>query len=187
MKRSIVPVCVLAVAMAAASGAFDLPGGGGGKVDTKKFDELITSMDEVSSRLDEAEAKIDECDSALAAVAASHDLANVIGDPTKIAELKGAVTEDEKATLEAQADAVKTIPDDLTAIAEKATEIMVKIPDALTDLGNQITANPMAAKDLRDKQAQLQEGKAALEKITADVPALIDSVTNLTSTIEALM
>jgi uncharacterized phage infection (PIP) family protein YhgE len=187
MKRSIVGVCVLAVATAAAAGAIGLPGGGGGKVDTKKFDELITSMDEVSSRLDEAKAKIDECNSALAAVAAGHDLTEVIGDPTKIAELKDAVTEDEKATLKAQADAVKTIPDDLTAIAEKATEIMVKIPDALTDLASQITANPMAAKDLKDKQAKLQEGKAALEKITADVPALIDSVTNLMSTITTLL
>jgi chromosome segregation ATPase len=186
MKKNILPACVLAVATAAAAGAIGLPGGGG-KVDTEKADELIAEIKEVSTNLEAAKVKTDECDSTLAAIAAEHGLTDVTGDPAKIAELKDALTEEEKAELQAQGDVMKTVPGDLSAVAAKATEVMGKIPDALTDLASQIAANPMAAKDLKDKQAQLQEGQAALEKITADVPALIDSATNLTSAITALM
>ncbi len=187
MKKSLAVACSIILA-AAVAGAFDIPGaGGGGKVDTKKFDELITSMDEVSAELDEAEGKIDESNTTLAAIAEGHGIADALGDPAKITELKDAVTDDDKAKLQALVDVIKTVPGDLSAAAEKATEIMSKIPDSLTDLANQITANPMAAKDLKDKQAQLEEGQTALEQLTNDAPALMDSATNLTSTIMGLL
>jgi prefoldin subunit 5 len=187
MKKSLAVACSIILA-AAVAGAFDIPGaGGGGKVDTKKFDELIASMDEVSATVDEAENKIDECDQTLAAIAEAHGIADVLADPAKITELKDAITDDDKAKLQAQVDVIKTVPGDLSAVAEKAAEIMVKIPDVLTDLASQITANPMAAKDLKDKQAQLQEGQTALEELTANVPALMDSSTNLTATVMGLL
>jgi hypothetical protein len=173
---------------AAVAGAFDIPGaGGGGKVDTKKFDELIASIGEISTNVDAAKVKIDESNSALAAVSAGHGIADVIGDPAKITELKDALTDEDKATLQTQVDIIKTVPGDLSAITEKATEIMGKIPDALTDLVSQITANPMAAASLKDKQASLEEGKATLEQLTTDAPALIGSATNLASTIMGLL
>ena len=187
MKKSLAVACSIILA-AAVAGAFDIPGaGGGGEVDTKKFDELITSMDEVSAELDEAEGKIDESNTTLAAIAEGHGIADVLGDPAKITELKDAVTDDDKAKLQAVVDVIKTVPGDLSAVAEKATEIIGKIPDALTDLASQIAANPMAAKDLKDKQAQLEEGQTALERLATDAPALMDSATNLTATIMGLL
>ncbi|HUV86545.1 MAG TPA: hypothetical protein VMX79_05475 [bacterium] len=186
MKKSLAITCSFILA-ATVAGAFDLPGGGGGKVDTKKFDELITSIEEISVNLDAAKVKIDECDSTLAAIAEAHGIADLMSDPAKVAEIKDAITDDDKAKLQAQVESVQTVPDDLNAIIAKATEIMGKIPDALTDLVSQIKANPMAAKDLKDKQAKLQEGKTALEQITTDAPTLVESATNLASTITGLM
>ncbi len=186
MKKSLAVACSILLA-AAVAGAFDIPGAGGGEVDTKKLDELITSMDEVSAELDEAKGKIDESNTTLAAIAEGHGIADVLGDPAKITELKDAVTDDDKAKLQATVDVIKTVPGDLSAVTEKATEIMGKIPDALTDLASQIAANPMAAKDLTDKQAQLEEGQTALERLATDAPALMDSATNLTATIMGLL
>jgi hypothetical protein len=186
MKKTLVITCSFILA-AAVAGAFDIPGAGGGKVDTKKFDELIASIGEISTNVDAAKVKIDECDSALAAIAAAHDISGLMEDPAKVAELKDAVTDEDKATLQTQVDVIKTVPGDLSAITEKATEIMGKIPDALTDLVSQITANPMAAASLKDKQASLEEGKATLEQLTTDAPALIGSATNLASTIMGLL
>lgn len=186
MKRSLAIVFSVILA-ATVAGAFDIPGGGGGKVDTKKFDELIASIGEISTNVDAAKVKIDECDSALAAIAAAHGISDLISDPAKVAELKDAVTDEDKATLQTQVDIIKTVPGDVSAITEKATEIMGKIPDALTDLASQIMANPMAAKDLQDKQASLEEGTATLEQLTTDAPALIGSATNLASTIMGLL
>ena len=187
MKKSLAVVCSIILA-AAVAGAFDIPGaGGGGKVDTKKFDELILSMDEVSAELDEAKGKIDASNATLAAIAEGHGIADVLGDPAKITELKDAITDDDKAKLQATVDVIKTIPGDLSAVAEKAAEIIGKIPDALTDLASQIAANPMSAKDLTDKQAQLEDGQTALEQLTTDAPALMDSATNLTATIMGLL
>ncbi len=187
MKKSLIVLCSLIMA-AAVAGAFDIPGAGGGeKVDTKKFDELIVSMDEISAVFDEAEMKIDECDKTLATITEGHGIADVVADPAKITELKDALTEDDKAKLQAQVDIIKTVPGDLSAAAEKATEIMAKVPEVLSDLAGQISENPMAAKDLKDKQAQLEEGKKSLEELTANVPALMESATNLTSTVMGLL
>lgn len=186
MKRSLA-VLFSVILAASIAGAIGLPGGGGGKVDTKKVDELIATIQEIATNLDAAKAKIDTCDSALIAVAEAHGISDLMSDPAKAAELKDAVTDEEKATLQAQAEIIKTVPDNLNAITENATEVMTKIPDALTDLINQITANPMAAKDLKDKQATLEEGQATLEQLTTDVPGLVESATNLASTIAGLM
>jgi small-conductance mechanosensitive channel len=187
MKKTLIVVCSLVLA-AAIAGAFDIPGaGGGGKVDTKKFDELIASIEEVSVTFDEAKVKIDGCTATVAAIAEAHGVTDLMSDPTKAAGLKDAVTEDEKAQLQAQADTIQTLPDDLNAVVEKATGIMGKIPDALTDLTNQISENPMAAASLKDKMDQLNKGKTTLEEVMGDVPALIGSATDLATTITGLL
>jgi chromosome segregation ATPase len=171
----------------ATANAFNIPGAGGGKVDTKKFDELIASIEEVSATFDEAKGKIDECTATVAAIAEAHGVTDLMSDPTKAAGLKDAVTEDEKAQLQAQADTIQTLPDDLNAVVEKATEIAGKTPDALTDLTKQISENPMAAASLKDKMDQLDKGKTTIEQVIGDVPALIDSATNLATTITGLL
>ncbi|MEE9457301.1 MAG: hypothetical protein V3W11_09160 [bacterium] len=187
MKKSLAVACSIILA-AAVAGAFDIPGaGGGGKVDTKKFDELILSMDEVSATVDEAENKIDGSNATLAAIAEAHGIADVMADPAKITELKDAVTGDDKAKLQAQVDIIKTVPGDLSTVTEDAAEIMVKIPDVLADLASQISANPLSAKDLMDKQTQLQEGQTALTELIENVPALMDSAVNLTATLMSLL
>jgi hypothetical protein len=43
MHKYVVALCALALIAAATAGAIGLPGGGG-KVDTKKFDELIAQI-----------------------------------------------------------------------------------------------------------------------------------------------
>ncbi len=186
MKRSIVAVCVLAVATAATAGAIGLPGGGG-KVDTKKFDELIAKIDEVSADVEAAKAKIDEASATVTSIAEAHGVADLMSDPAAAAGIKDAITEEEKTQLQAQADAIQTIPDDLNAAMEKCTEIMGMIPDALTDLADQITKNPMAAGSLKGKKDKLDEGKAALEQVMAEIPALIESATNLATTVTGLL
>jgi chromosome segregation ATPase len=186
MKRSLA-IIFSVVLLASVAGAFDIPGGGGGKVDTKKFDELIASIQEIGTNFDAAKVKIDECDSALTAIAAAHGISDLMSDPAKVTELKGGITDEEKASLQGEVEKIQTVPDDLNAAVTNATEVMGKIPDALSDLVNQITKNPMAAKDLKDKQAQLEEGKATLEQLTTDAPALIESATGLASTVAGLI
>jgi len=186
MKKVLTMACALALVAAATAGAIGLPGGGG-KVDTKKFDALIASIDEVSAALATAKGKIDAGTATLAAIAEAHGIADLMSDPTKAVALKEAITDEEKATLQEQGEIIKTVPDDLNAAAQKAAEILGKIPDALTDLANQITANPMAAAGLKDKKDKLDKGKTVLEEVAADVPALVESATNLASTIAGLI
>ena len=186
MKNALVVACALALVAVTTAGAIGIPGGGG-KVDTKKFDELIASMGELSATFDKAKAKIDESTATIAAIAEAHGIADLMSDPTKAAGLKDAITEDEKAQLQTQADALQTVPDDLNAVMEKATEIAGKIPDALTELADQITKNPMAAAGLKDKKDKLDKGKTTLEQVMANVPALVESATNLVTTITGLM
>ncbi len=186
MKKYVIVLCGAALVAAAAASAFEIPGAGG-KVDTKKIDELIASIEEVSGILEEASGKIDVCHATLAEIAEAHGIADLMSDPTKAVELKDAVTDEEKAQLQAQAEVIKTVPDDLKAATEKATEITGKIPDALTDLVDQIAKNPMAAASLKDKKDQLEKGKTTLEQVMADVPALVESATNLATTIASLV
>jgi chromosome segregation ATPase len=186
MKRYVILSCAVALVTAATASAFELPGAGG-KVDTKKIDELIASIDEVSATLEAAEGKIDECNTTLATIAEAHGIADLMSDPAKAVELKDAVTDEEKAQLQTEAEVIQTVPDDLNAAAEKATEIAGKIPDALTDLVNQITKNPMAAAGLKDKKEKLEEGKLALEQIVTEVPGLVESATSLAATVAGLL
>jgi len=186
MRKYVVALCALAFVAAATAGAIGLPGGGG-KVDTKKFDELIAQIEEVAANFEAAKGKVDECEATLAGIAEAHGIADLFSDPAKITELKDAVTDDDKAALTAAAEALTTIPDDLNAAVTKATELTTKVPDALTDLATQITENPMAAKDLKDKKTKLEEGKAALEAVGTDGPALVESAANLGNTIAGLM
>lgn len=186
MKRYVIVLCGAALVAAAAASAFEIPGAGG-KVDTKKIDELIASIQEVSGTLEEARGKIDECTTTLATIAEAHGIADLMSDPAKAVELKDAVTEEEKAQLQAQAEVIQTVPDDLNAAAEKATEIAGKIPDALTDLVNQITKNPTAAASLKDKKEKLEEGKLALEQVATEVPELVESATSLAAKVASLL
>ncbi|UCH77305.1 MAG: hypothetical protein JSU81_06065 [Candidatus Coatesbacteria bacterium] len=186
MRKYVVALCAMALVAAATAGAIGLPGGGG-KVDTKKFDELIAQIEEVAANFEAAKVKVDECETALAGIAEKHGIADLFGDPAKITELKDAVTDDDKATLTEAAEGLTTVPDDLNAAVTKATELTTKVPDALSDLATQITENPLAAKDLQDKQSQLEAGKTSLESVTTEAPGLVESATNLGDTIAGLM
>jgi chromosome segregation ATPase len=186
MHKYVVALCALALIAAATAGAIGLPGGGG-KVDTKKFDELIAQIEEIAGSFEAAKGTVDECQTTLAGIAEKHGIADLFSDPANIAALKDAVTDDDKAALTAQAEALATVPDDLNAAVTKATELTTKVPDAISDLATQITENPLAAKDLQDKQAQLETGKAALETVSTEAPALVESSTNLGETIAGLM
>jgi len=187
MKKYFVALCAVALVAAATAGAFEIPGGGGGKVDTKKFDELISQIEEVAANFETAKAKIDDAGAALASVAEGHGIADLFADPANLTQLKEAVTDEDKAALKAAAEGLASVPDDLNAAVTKATELTTKVPDALTDLANQITKNPLAAKDLKDKQAQLETGKAALEAVGTEAPALVESAANLSTTVAGLM
>ena len=187
MKKYLVALCALALVAAATVGAFDIPGGGGGKVDTKKLDELIAQIEEVAGNFETAKGKVDGCQTTLAGIAEKHGISDLFSDPAKITTLKDAVTDEDKAALTAAAEGLASVPDDLNAAVTKATELTAKVPDALTDLANQITKNPMAAKDLKDKQALLETGKAALETVGTEGPALVESATNLSTTVAGLM
>jgi hypothetical protein len=186
MKKYLVALCALALVAAATAGAIGLPGGGG-KVDTKKFDELIVQIEEVAKNFETAKAKIDGAQATLASIAAAHGIADLFGDPANLTQLKEAITDEDKAALTAAAEGLATVPDNLNAAVTKAAELTTKVPDALTDLANQITQNPLAAKDLQDKQAQLETGKTALETVGTDAPALVESATNLSTTVAGLM
>lgn len=186
MKKYVIVLCGAALVAAAAVSAFEIPGVGA-KVDTKKFDELIASIEEVSGMLEVARGKIDVCHATLAEIATAHDAAELMSDPVQLAGLKDAITDEEKALVQAQAEIIQTVPDDLQAATEKATEITGKIPDALTELVDQISKNPMAAVSLKDKQEKLEDGKAALEEVVSEVPALVETATSLVSAVTGLL
>jgi chromosome segregation ATPase len=186
MKKYFVALCAVALVAAATAGAIGLPGGGG-KVDTKKFDELISQIEEVAANFETAKAKIDDAQATLVSIAETHDIADLFADPANLAQLKDAVTDEDKAKITAAAEGLASVPDDLNAAVAKATELTAKVPDALTDLADQITKNPMAAKDLNDKKAQLETGKTALETVATEAPALVESATNLSTTVAGLM
>jgi len=187
MKKYLVALCALAMVAAVTAGAIGLPGGGGGKVDTKKLDELIAQIEEVAANFEAAKGKVDNAEATLASIAEAHGIADLMSDPAKVTELKDAVTDEEKATLSTAVEALTSVPDDLNAAVTKATELTAKVPDALSDLVDQIGKNPMAAKDLNDKKAQLETGKTALETVGTEAPGLVESATNLSNTVAGLM
>ena len=186
MRKYLVALCACALVVAATAGAIGLPGGGG-KVDTKKLDELLAKIDGVSAEFEEAKAKIDGAEATLAAIAEGHSIADLMSDPAKVAELKDAVTDDDKAKLQEHVAALATIPDNMNAAVEKSTQLIAEIPAALTDLANQITKNPLAAKDLLSKKDKLTQAQAALEQVGTNAPALVESATNLSTIIAGLM
>ncbi|MGD8718341.1 MAG: hypothetical protein PVH29_05905 [Candidatus Zixiibacteriota bacterium] len=186
MKKYLVLTCAALLVTAVAASAIGLPTGGG-KVDTKKFDELIAKIDEVSNSVEAAKTKIDSAEATISGIAEAHGIADLFSDPAKVAELKSAVTDEDKANLQAQAELLATLPDDINGAVENATTLVAEIPTALTDLADQITKNPLAAKDLKDKKDQLENGKTALEGITADAPALVESAGNLSNTVAGLL
>jgi chromosome segregation ATPase len=186
MKKYVTVLCGAALVTAAATSAFELPGAGA-KVDTKKIDELIASIKELSGEFEVARGKIDVCHATLTEIAEAHDASDLLSDPAELVEIRDDLTDEEKAMLEAQAEIIQTVPDDLTAANEKATEITAKIPDALADLANQIEENPAAAASLTDKKEKLEEGKAALEQVATEVPELVESVTSLAARVASLL
>jgi hypothetical protein len=186
MKKYFALTCAALLVAAVAASAIGLPTGGG-KVDTKKFDELIAKIDEVSNSVDAAKAKIDTAEATISGIAEAHGIADLFSDPAKVAELKSAVTDEDKANLQAQAEALTTLPDDINGAVEKATTLVGEIPQALTDLGQAIADNPLAAGDLKNKKEQLEKGKTALEGIATDGPALVESAGNLSNTVAGLL
>jgi capsule polysaccharide export protein KpsE/RkpR len=186
MKKYLVALCAAALVAAATAGALGLPGGGG-KVDTKKFDELIAKIEAVAKDVEEAKAKIDGAETTLISIAQAHGIADLLSDPANVATLKSALTEEEKAQLQAQLDGLASISEDLNAAVETSSTLLAEVPPALTDLVDQITKNPLAAKDLKDKQQQLEQGKTALEQVATDAPALVESATSLSATVAGMM
>ncbi len=187
MKKYLVTLCGVALAAATVAGAFGLPGGGGGSIDTTKIDEAIAAMDELSQNFETAKTKVDGCQQTVAAIAEAHGIADITSDLSKLAEIKDAITDEEKASLQEQAQAIATIPNDLQALTEAVPTVLTKVTEALTDVASQISSNPMAAASLKDKKDQLDQGKAALGQIGTDAPALIDSSKNLATTLAGIL
>ncbi len=187
MKKYLVLICALALATAVGAGALGLPGGGG-KVDTKKIDECIAAMDDLANKFNAAKAKVDTTNTHLSEIATAHGVADVLSDLTKVASLKDQITDAEKATLTADVQTLATIAADIQAITAAVPDLLTnKIPAALADVAEQITKNPLSAGDLKNKQDKLTAGKAALDQIAKDAPALVESATNLTSTLGGIL
>jgi len=159
MKKHLTILAAFALGAAVAAGAIGLPGGGA-KVDTKKIDEAIAAIDDLSGKFAAAKAKVDACQTTLSGIAHAHGIADILSDLGKVATLKDQITDAEKAQLQADVAALATLPADLQAITAAVPDILTnKIPAALTDVADQITKNPMAAADLKNKQEKLNQGK----------------------------
>jgi len=187
MKKYVALVAACAFLTAGAALALGLPGGGG-KVDTKKIDEVIASLNDLSTKFAVAKAKVDDCQKTLNDVAIAHGIADILSDPSKISTVASALTAEEKALLQAKAQALTTVPTDITAITQAIPDILTnKIPAALADIVTQIQKNPLSAGDLKNKQDQLNAGKAALDQIIKDAPALVTSAQNLSTALSGIL
>lgn len=185
--NKLIKVFGLVLVCAVAAVALGLPTGGA-KVDTKKVDEVIAAIDDVSNKFAAAKAKVDACQTTLTGIAEAHGVSNILSDLGKVATLKDQITAEEKAKLQADAAALATIPDDIAAVTAAIPDILTnKLPAALTDIANQITKNPLAAADLKNKQDKLNQGKAALEQIGNDAPALVESAKSLGDAVAGIL
>ena len=178
---------VLTFVGAALAGAIGLPGGGG-KIDTTKIDNCIAAINDVSAKFESVKGKIETCRTNLDGIAKAHGISDVLSDLSKAATLKDALTDEEKASLQKDVQTLTSVPGDIQTISATIPDILTnQLPAALTDVVNQIQANPLKAGDLKAKQDKLNEGKAALENIATDAPATVDAATALVNTINGII
>ena len=187
MKKYVVVIGLLTLAATASVWAFTLPGGGGGKVDTTKIDAALKAIDDSSAAFGTAKGKVDTCTTNLNALATKYGIANVLTDPVAAAGLKDKITAEEKEALTKDGQTLATIPTDIAGITQGIPDIMTKVADAITDVATQITKNPLSAGDLKNKQDKLTAGKATLDQITTDAPALVDSAKDLATAITGML
>lgn len=185
MKKLVVAVCLLAL-VASGALALGLPGGGG-KADTKKIDEALTTVKDIADRFTAAKTKVDKCNTTLKAVADKYGIADVLADPANAAALKDKLTADDKSALQTDFQALATVATDVNAIVTEVPTVSTKVADALVDIVNQIKANPLAAADLNKKKDELDAAKTNIEAITTEAPALIDSAGKLSATVGGML
>lgn len=178
---------IIALAAVGLAYAIGLPGGGG-KIDTTKIDNCIASINDVSAKFESVQTKIETCRANLDAVAKAHGISDVLSDLSKAAALKGALTDEEKSSLQKDVQNLAAVAGDVQTITAAIPDIITnQLPGALADVANQIQANPLKAGDLKAKQDKLNEGKAALEKITTDAPATVDAAAALVDTLNGII
>jgi len=185
MKKVMTLVAALCVA-ASAAGALDLPGGGG-KIDTAKIDAALAAIKDIEGKFAAGKGKLAFASNTLNDIAANHSEVGDLNDPTTLAALGAALAPDERAQLEGQADSLKALPADFDYVSQNIPIALQKVGEALADVATQISQNPTAAGDLTKHQDKLNEGKAALEQITKDLPGLITAANDLIAELDAII
>ena len=186
MKKLTVLILVTAVsAFAQFGGLGDVAGGG--KIDTTKADELLAKMDDLTTRFDNIQVTLDNATTVLNDVAAAHGIADALADPVATGKIAAELTEDEKALLQAQVEALIKVPEDITKITAEIPEVVAGTPEVITDLTTQIKDNPTKAGELNSLKDKLDAGTKSCETIGNEAGTTAEKTATLSSTIGSLL
>ncbi|MCP4231677.1 MAG: hypothetical protein GY771_16225 [bacterium] len=179
---------ILLLITAVAAFGFDVGGlGGGGEIDTTKADALLAKMDEVAGSFESIQTTLDAATTVLNDIATVHGIADALADPVATAKIASELSDDEKAQLQAQVEALTKLPDDIAKITAEIPGIVSGTPDVITDLTNQITDNPLKAGELNSLKDKLDAGTESCGTITEEAGTTVEKATTLSDTISAIL
>jgi len=179
---------ILLMITAVTAFAFDVGGlGGGGKIDTTKADALLAEMDSLTTRFDSIQTTLDSATTVLNDIAAAHGIADALADPIATGKIIADLTEDEKAQLQAQVEALTKLPEDITELTADIPAVIAGTPDVIADLTTQITDNPLKAGELNTLKDKLDAGSKNCETIGTEAGTTVEKTATLSSTIGSLL
>lgn len=184
MKRLTVLFLITAVA-AFGFGLGDVTGGS--KIDTTNADALLTEMDSLTTRFDSIQSTLDSATTVLNDIASAHGIADALADPVATGKIVADLTEDEKAQLQAQFEALTKLPADITKLTAEIPGVIAGTPEVITDLVTQIKDNPLKAGELNTLKDKLDAGAKSCETIGTEAGTTAEKTATLSSTIGALL
>jgi hypothetical protein len=179
---------ILLLVTAVTAFGFDVGGlTGGAEIDTSKADALLAKMDGVATSFTDVQTTLDAATAVLNDISAAHGITDALADPAATAAIAADLTEDEKAQLQAQVEALTKLPDDIAKITGDIPGIISDTPAVITDLTNQITDNPTKAGELNSLKDKLDAGTKSCETITEEAGTTLEKATALSNTISSIL
>ncbi len=160
---------------------------GGSKIDTTKADALLAKMADLTTRFDSIQSTLDSATTVLNDITAAHGIVDALADPVATGKLVSELSEDEKAQLKAQFEALAGLSEDITKITADIPGVVTDTPAVVTDLATQITDNPLKAGELNTLKDKLDAGTKSCETIGTEAGTTVEKTAILSSMMGSLL
>jgi len=150
--------------------------GGGGSFDTTSLDNLLADIQGVADMYTGYHANLKEAAEYLTKIGAAHGITDIYASVDSWKDLKnaGAMTKEELEMAQKVLTLAEKLPENIKICMEEAAGLIPQIATSMTDIVNEIAANPMGATKLGKYKDDLSAAQTNLQTIITEGPPIIE-------------